>query len=309
MNNKTNPTISIICPIYNVENYLCRCIDSVLNQSFVDFELLLIDDGSQDNSGLICDRYATKDSRIKVFHKQNGGVSSARNLGLDNARGEWIVFLDADDWVSSDFLTFDTKSDADIIQKSYIKVFESQQTATSVLVSDTKFKNRENFLKFYVQKRTNALWDKIFKRSLIACNRFNENVSIGEDFLFQLSLLKDIGTYHLSQVGCYYYVIRESSAMGKINEDKFKRAKIMLNNIEYIEEILDTNEDAQLKYGIIYQTYINVLYNYKEYLQETEIKLVQQYYKTLSLWKLRYVDSVVRIKLLVKKILVRLLWK
>lgn len=303
------PKVSIIIPIYKAEKYLSKCIDSILGQEFKEFEVLLIDDGSPDKSGEICEEYALKDNRIRVFHKPNGGVSSARNLGLDNAKGEWIVFVDADDWISPDFLTFDTNSDADIIQKSYVKVAENQQNSTSVLVPNIDFKKREDFLKFYVQKRTNALWDKIFKRSLIACNRFNENVSIGEDFLFQLSLLKDIETYHLSQVGCYYYVIRESSAMGKINEDKFKRAKIMLNNIEYIEEILDSDEYVQLKYGIIYQTYINVLYNYKEYLQKSETKLVQQYYKTLSLWKLRYVDIIVKIKLLVKKMLVTLLWE
>ena len=96
------PLISIIVPIYNVEKYLSRCINSVLSQTFPDFELLLIDDGSTDKSGYICDGYAQKDSRIKVFHIENGGVSAARNYGLDNARGEWITFVDADDWIDKD---------------------------------------------------------------------------------------------------------------------------------------------------------------------------------------------------------------
>lgn len=88
----TVPKISIIVPVFNVEQYLPRCIDSILNQSFRNFELLLIDDGSSDNSGNICDRYAKNDFRIKVFHKKNGGVSSARNVGIDNAIGDWIFF-------------------------------------------------------------------------------------------------------------------------------------------------------------------------------------------------------------------------
>ena len=96
--------ISIICPVYNVEKYLPRCIDSILSQSFKDFELLLVDDGSLDNSGNICDEYANNDDRIRVFHKKNGGVSSARNFGLKHACGEWISFVDTDDWVDSDFL-------------------------------------------------------------------------------------------------------------------------------------------------------------------------------------------------------------
>jgi glycosyltransferase involved in cell wall biosynthesis len=90
------PTISVIVPVYNVEQYLCKCLDSILNQIFTDFELLLIDDGSPDKSGQICDEYAHKDSRIRVFHKENGGVSSARNLGLDNANGKWVTFIDSD---------------------------------------------------------------------------------------------------------------------------------------------------------------------------------------------------------------------
>ena len=89
--------VSIIVPVYNTEPFLSRCLDSILCQSFTDFELLLIDDGSTDGSGAICDDYAERDSRIRVFHKENGGVSSARNLGIDNSKGEWLYFADSDD--------------------------------------------------------------------------------------------------------------------------------------------------------------------------------------------------------------------
>ena len=98
------PKISVIVPVYKAEKYICRCVDSILAQTFTDFELLLIDDGSPDNSGAICDEYAASDSRVKVFHKENGGVSSARNVGLDNACGEWITFVDADDWIAETFI-------------------------------------------------------------------------------------------------------------------------------------------------------------------------------------------------------------
>lgn len=96
------PKISIIVPVYNVEKYLRKCIDSILNQTFKDFELILIDDGSTDESGKICDEYNLKDNRIKVIHKENGGLSSARNAGLDIAQGEYIGFVDSDDWIESD---------------------------------------------------------------------------------------------------------------------------------------------------------------------------------------------------------------
>ena len=99
-----NRLISVVVPVYNVEDVLHFCIDSILNQTYSDFELLLVDDGSTDKSGDICDQYARKDTRIRVFHKENGGVSSARNLGIDNANGEYICFIDSDDYVNSEFL-------------------------------------------------------------------------------------------------------------------------------------------------------------------------------------------------------------
>ena len=99
-----HPQISIIVPVYNVEQYLQSCIDSIITQTYTDWELLLVDDGSPDRSGEICDEYAKKDNRIRVFHKRNGGVSSARNLGLDKAQGEWVTFIDADDYILSDFI-------------------------------------------------------------------------------------------------------------------------------------------------------------------------------------------------------------
>lgn len=99
------PKVSIIIPVYKAEKYLNRCIDSILAQTFTDWELLLIDDGSPDRSGDICDEYAKKDTRIRVFHKNNGGVSSARNLGLDNVLGEYVTFVDSDDWLLENTLT------------------------------------------------------------------------------------------------------------------------------------------------------------------------------------------------------------
>lgn len=97
--------ISVIVPVYNVEKYLSRCIDSILSQTFTDFELLLVDDGSTDKSGEICDEYAKTDARIKVFHTENRGVSAARNLGIKEASADWISFVDSDDWVEDKYLS------------------------------------------------------------------------------------------------------------------------------------------------------------------------------------------------------------
>ena len=97
------PEISVIVPVYNVERYLTRCIDSILAQTYQNFELILVDDGSTDGSGTLCDSYMKKDSRIKVIHKKNGGLSDARNSGIDAAEGEFLSFIDSDDWVRPDF--------------------------------------------------------------------------------------------------------------------------------------------------------------------------------------------------------------
>ena len=122
------PLISIIIPIYNTEKYLPRCIDSILAQTFRDFELLLINDGSTDNSGTICDEYVKKDSRIRVFHKENGGASSARNMGLDNAQGEWIAFIDSDDWIDTtmyeSMFTIAKKESVDAVYCDIVMHFE-----------------------------------------------------------------------------------------------------------------------------------------------------------------------------------------
>ena len=119
--------ISVIVPVYNTEQYLPRCIESILSQSFTDFELLLIDDGSTDGSGKICDAYAEKDNRIRVFHKENGGVSSARNMGLDEAKGEWVYFVDSDDELLHDGLQvlFDnTNKEVDVVLAGFEEVSE-----------------------------------------------------------------------------------------------------------------------------------------------------------------------------------------
>lgn len=136
----STPKISVIVPVYNVEKYLRRCIDSILAQTFADFELLLIDDGSKDSSGAICDEYAEKDNRILVFHKENGGVSSARNVGLDNAKGEWITFVDADDYVSKEWLyyfKFKDNTDTAMICQGLVKFIQNGDDINDTSVTET----------------------------------------------------------------------------------------------------------------------------------------------------------------------------
>ena len=123
MENKEENLVSVIIPVYNVEKYLPKCLDSVINQTYKNLEIILVDDGSPDNSGKICDEYAEKDSRIKVIHKENGGVSSARNVGIKQAKGQYLLFVDSDDYIKDGY--FDAvrgaalKYQCDIIQIGY----------------------------------------------------------------------------------------------------------------------------------------------------------------------------------------------
>lgn len=296
--------ISIIVPVYNVEKYLHKCLDSILAQTFKEFEVILVDDGSSDNSGKICDEYAKKDSRVKVFHKENAGVSSARNLGLKEASGEWIVFIDSDDYISKDFLECDYSTTADVIQKSYDIINEDSGLSTLHKVTNKIIEDKEEFYRFYVRKRTNALWDKIIRRELIKNITFNENVKIGEDFLFFLEIIKNIKQYLFDDKGIYHYIIHSNSAMQSTLKEPLLFIRITIDSINNICSILNKNEDKKLRDSIIYQSCINILYNYRLSFSDSEKQILSAYYKKLSLSQVPYTSFSTKMKLMIKKLLV-----
>lgn len=222
------PKVSVIVPVYNTEKYLARCIDSILAQTFTDFELILVNDGSKDNSGKICDEYAAKDHRIVVIHKENGGVSSARNKGIDAAQGEWISFIDADDWITPsylfDFITDISISYADIVFHGRINVLPSYETTRitpnnstyNILTDCTTFFNEFNLLKFC------APFSKLFRSNIIRDNDifFNPSLKIGEDCDFLLKYLSYCNLIKTSEIANYNYFIHNSSASHKLSSFK-----------------------------------------------------------------------------------------
>jgi len=165
------PKISIIVPVYNVEKYIHRCIDSILHQTFKDFELILVDDGSLDNSGKICDEYAKEDDRIKVIHKENGGLSDARNVGLDIAQGEYIAFVDSDDWIEKDMYSIlyenIRKYNADISICKMRKIFDSTVDNNITTNNCIILNNEEAFDCLFNNKYyASHACDKLYKKSL-----------------------------------------------------------------------------------------------------------------------------------------------
>lgn len=239
------PLISIIVPIYNVEKYLSRCINSVLSQTFPDFELLLIDDGSTDKSGYICDGYAQKDSRIKVFHIENGGVSAARNYGLDNARGEWIAFVDADDWIDKnmyhEMYNKAISSHADIVLCGFYEYYDPIRQILRTVFSDGFDKNTilRNSMLFFT-----ALWNMLVRRSLYDKNklRIPEHIVNCEDFWLTIRLFYYAEKISSLPVPLYYYN-RENTNSILNNLNKRRR------NSEYLS-YLDTIDFLQKK-GIL----------------------------------------------------------
>lgn len=189
--------ISIIVPVYNVEKYLRRCIESILSLTYTNFELLLVDDGSKDKSGEICDEYARKDSRIRVLHKENGGVSSARNLGLTKAINEWICFVDADDELCPDYLEKFSEGilryDADMYICGFNYVSDHIQKLYKM---DDSVWSKSRFLSLYLlyqpQGKFGVPWNKCFRKSIIDQHQlqFDIKVKRAEDELFNLQFMK-----------------------------------------------------------------------------------------------------------------------
>ena len=173
--------ISIIVPVYKVEKYLRRCVDSILSQTYQNIEVLLIDDGSPDSSGDICDKYSEKDPRVRVFHKENGGVSSARNMALDIARGEYVSFIDSDDFIQNN--TFEVlikellNNSADAIRFAYYITYSDDKNAFPAEVSNDirVIDNREQFLNdlHYDGHKAAFIANKVFKKCIIGDIRFN----------------------------------------------------------------------------------------------------------------------------------------
>ena len=220
--------ISIIVPIYNVEKYLRQCLDSIQDQSYQNFECLLINDGSPDNSADICKEYVSKDPRFRYIEKENGGVSSARNLGLEHSKGEYITFIDSDDWVDLDYLEvlhskikeyntdfvissykkFDMDEDCFYLhiwdQDYYEKIWTSQELLTQL-------PNLENYDGSYT-----VSWGKLFKRSLFDKILFNEQRKFGEDFECSFKLYLSMTSCLYIHKALYNYRLHSESMLGQV---------------------------------------------------------------------------------------------
>ena len=301
------PLISVIVPIYNVAPWLPRCLDSIVGQTYKNLEILLIDDGSTDNSLEICQQYAEKDSRIKVIHQENKGLAGARNTGLENSHGEFVTFVDSDDWLAIDAIDFyektakKTNSSLVWADRMYVHEDGSQTRARASLalssVREETILQTEDFICALFPRGDFSVCNKFFHNSLIAKHRFNTMLTQSEDLDFWSTLLPDISQVAYIHRPLYFYYQRTSSMRRIVSCDTHRY------NYYIGERLYKTCQKCNLSYAKkwslgwwltsagLHGTYILLLDKQNKHVQELDQihHLLQQYQKFLFtnhvMWK------------------------
>ena len=252
MKKNGNPLITVIVPCYKVEQYLPKCINCLLLQTYPNVEIILVNDGSPDRCGLICDEYSQKDSRVKVIHKENGGQSEARNMAIDEAKGEWITFVDADDYVTSDYV--ETLYDVALKYKCEVSVAcyksfregETPQRASSYSW-DERLDAQLAVEEMFYQKRFDTYpWAKLYHRRLFETQIRYPKGLIYEDLATTYLLLLNSNGVAFSSKIIYYYLLRPSSTEGKFDPKKIQIGLAITNMMEKNMALMRPIESAYL---------------------------------------------------------------
>ena len=300
-----NPLISIIVPVYNVKNYLPSCVESILNQTYSDFELILIDDGSDDGSEKICDDLLKKDNRIVVIHKKNGGVSSARNAGLKVSKGEYISFVDSDDTIDplyfEELLHLLKNSKYDFVACSLLATdgkctyMLDGQSNNSGQIKDVKL-NSDSF-EFFRWYSINGPFCKLIKKDLLTLEGelfFDESLSVGEDLVFYIEVLKRARGCTALAKTLYYYLQRSDSAMNtKSLKNRLSEIRAWEIACAMINKEFAAFDDASRK--LLYYTFLTLKtcdtekLKFKQKIHLRIILIKKQKYKSVigSNWKTR----------------------
>ena len=248
------PTVSIIVPVYNAEKTIGRCIDSILGQQYTDFELLLVDDGSKDGSGAICDSYALADSRVQVIHKENTGVSDTRNIGISRARGVYLQFLDSDDWITPDATKLLVEAagehNCDLVISDFYRVV-GERVSRKGDIDEDRVLTREEYAAHMMEQPADfyygVLWNKLYRRDIVESHRLRMDPELSwcEDFMFNLEYIRHAQRFYALQVPIYYYVKTKGSlASQSLSISKTIRMKLMLFEYynQFYKSVLDEDE-------------------------------------------------------------------
>lgn len=235
-----DPKISIIVPVYKAENFLHKCVDSILSQTFRDIEVLLIDDGSPDNSGIICDEYAKKDNRVRVIHQENRGVSVARNRGIQEASGTYIGFVDSDDWISEDMYQTMYQElithNCDIVICDALTVYEKGNTENDTILGLPQdcILNKETLCPELMLELAGAVWRCVYKRELIQnnCVTFPTGLKFSEDRIFNIYAMGNAQKICYIKKPLYMRYMNMDSCVNRFHPDHFKHAQMAARETE-----------------------------------------------------------------------------
>ncbi len=284
-----NGLISVIVPIYRVEEYLCQCIDSIIKQTYHNLEIILVDDGSPDNCGAICDDYAKKDDRIRVIHKKNGGLSDARNVGIDIAQGDYLSFIDSDDYVSEDYIaylyTLLISNDADMSICGHISFQDGKEIDVQSREVVLRILNQIEFFEgFMYDKYASYAWAKLYKKEIFQRLRYPNTPS--EDVAIIHKVVSKSDKIAYKNGAKYFYRVRKNS-LSSWYEFSEKKLEFLDINQALCHFVL--KKYPQLKSATSsllarnYCTVLRELYNSHSYNECTEKKLVYNVKKNATL--------------------------
>lgn len=305
--------ISVIVPVYNVERYVSRCIESVLSQSFLDFELLLIDDGSKDSSGNICDEYAQKDNRIQVYHKENAGLSDARNYGIDRMTGRYVTFIDSDDYVGRDYLKLllETIEETHAVISAVSMAYTLSEDVVYVESTDERMLlSGEEMLREMLigQKTSVSACAKLYKCEIFREVRFPKNM-LYEDLYTTPYLIEPGQRYGFCASKQYYYFQRSGSIMNSVSDASIR---MWLGSMDKVMEHTKSqfpgcSDYAAVKFLIgIFWTIIDRLLWDKEYMQIASAIKKRYFRYFISAFKLPQLTTKEKLKALLFALSARL---
>lgn len=284
--------ISVIVPVYNVEKYLDRCVQSILHQTYQDFELILVDDGSTDKSGEMCNQYAKQDKRVRVIHQENRGLSGARNAGLEKCNGNYITFIDSDDEI--DPITFETitrfqlQKNYDLTIYGHCSITEDQlPTPVNTKRFDSCELDRQGLWEEVFGRLNNSSCNKLYKREVIGQLRFPIGIIHGEDLIFNLQYISECSSTIMIDAPFYCYRQRAQSITNSgFNEKKFYEIAAKDKALEIVRKNCPEQEKNGLKY--CFRARMNVCRSMVRSHKDTEFK--EQYKECKKYVKQHYSD-------------------
>ena len=245
--------VSIVLPVYNVEKYLARCLDSILNQTFENFEVICVNDGSPDNSLEILEKYKKIDNRIKIISQENKGLSGARNTGIKHSNGEYIAFIDSDDVIHPQYLEVLASfiGDSDVIASAHIENISEVPKISKINTNKVKVSFYNNIRSEYINKKLykktlSVVWNKLYKKDIFENLNFKEGISPGEDDIFTFEMMMKINSLKIVDSKLYYYMTNPSSIMRADDDNKIKKIKLSASTYAAVINNYINKHDTEL---------------------------------------------------------------